>query len=85
MRRQALLFVDCGGCGLAAQIRRVVRFVDVIAVLMVVGQTLADEVLALVTDGRLLRKHNLTSVEDCLVAHNRHLALVLAKRLHTEE
>ena len=50
-----------------------------------VSQTPADELFAAVRDGRLWRELDLAGVEDCLIAHDRHLRLVVAEGLHPEQ
>ena len=62
------------------QVRIIVSFVHIEAVLVMVGKTLADKVFALVTDRRSLREDHLASIEDRLISYDCHLRLVMAKR-----
>ena len=52
---------------------------------MVVGQTLPDELFALVCHNWLRGELHLSCVQDGLVTHNRHLRLVMAERLQAKE
>lgn len=65
----------------AAQIRTVVGLVDVVAVLVVVGQALAEEVLAPVGYLWLRWEEDLPRVEYCLVLQYGLLALVVSEGL----
>ena len=52
---------------------------------MVVRQTASNEILAAVRNAWLLGELHLPRVEYCLVAHDRHLRLVVPKWLHAEQ
>jgi hypothetical protein len=71
--------------GAAPQIWAVIRLVHVVAILVVVGHALPDELLAPVRYAGLLRESHIASIEDRLVPHDGHLRLVVAEWLHTEE
>ena len=68
-----------------SQVWAIVSLVHIVAVLMVISQTPANEVFAGIRDGWLLRELDRARIEDCLVAHDSHLRFVMAKGLHTVE
>ena len=75
-----------GSCGReSAQVWTVVRLVHIIPVLVVIGQTPSDEFFTGVWDAGLLRKLNLSGIQDGLIPDYRHLRFIVAKWFHTEE
>jgi hypothetical protein len=52
---------------------------------MVVSQTFSYKILAPITDLRLGRENNLTSIQNSLVSHDGHLGFIMPERFHTEE
>jgi hypothetical protein len=62
-----------------SQVRTIVGLVDVEAVLVMVGETLAYEVFALVTDRGSLGEDYLASIQYRLVSYDCHLRLIMAK------
>ena len=67
------------------QIWAIVSLVHIVAVLMVIGQTPANEVFARIRDGWFLRELDRARIKNCLVANDSHLRFVVAKGLHTIE
>lgn len=51
---------------------------------MVVGQASSNEILAGVGYCWLCREHNLSCIENCLVAHDGHLSLIVAEWFNAE-
>ena len=75
-----------GSCGReSAQVWTVVRLVHIIPVLVVIGQTPSDEFFTGVWDAGLLRKLNLSGIQDGLIPDYRHLRFIVSKWFHTEE
>ena len=68
-----------------SQVWTIIGFVYVISVLVVVSQTSSDKLFAAVRDARLLGELHLPGVQNSLIAHNRHLRLVVAKWLHPKQ
>ena len=68
-----------------SQVGTIIGLVDVISVLVVVSQATSDKLFATVRDTRLLGELHLPGVQDGLIAHNRHLRLVVSERLHPKQ
>ena len=78
--------VACAWCGCrAAQVGAVVRLINVISVLVVVGQTPSYEVLAGIWNTWFAWELYLSRVQNGLITDNSHLWLIVAEGLHPEE
>lgn len=66
------------------QIVTVVGLIHIIAILVMVSQTLFNEVSAPITDQWFLREHNFTGIQDRLVSLDCHLRFIMAERFHAE-
>ena len=67
------------------QIWTVVCLVDIVSILVMISQATTDELFAAVWDGWFLWELHLSSIEDGLVSHDRHLRLIVSEWLHPEK
>ena len=69
----------------STQIWTVVCLVDIVSILVMISQATTDELFAAVRDGWFLWELHLSSIEDSLVSHDRHLRLIVSEWLHPEK
>lgn len=69
----------------SSQVGAIVRFVDIVPILMVISKAFSNEILALVSHKWLNWETYFASIKDSLVSYNGHLRFVVTEGFHAEQ